>query len=108
MEKRKHRRYTKRLETKVYAGDSELRAITSDVSEGGIFIRTQRGFSPGSIVEIDIYLPDNKSCRIRGKVKRTVKTPLPIMKNGMGIEIMDISKDSCYSKFFEILFGEKE
>jgi len=108
MEKRRYKRYTKRIETRVYSGEDHLNAMTSDVSERGIFIRTQRGFPAGSVVEIELYLPNNRVCRIKGTVKRTVRTPLPTMKNGMGIELSDLRDDSCYLKFIQNYLGATE
>jgi Tfp pilus assembly protein PilZ len=101
MEKRKHKRYKKRLETRVTSGEMGLSAMTSDLSAGGLFIRTQRGFSPGSTVVIDLYLPDKKVCRVKGVVRRSLRTSLPVVKSGMGIELQNVDKDSCYIEFLE-------
>ena len=108
MEKRKHKRYRKRLETRVTSGDLGLSAMTSDLSASGLFIRTQRGFSPGSNVVIDLYLPDSKVCRVKGIVKRTIKTPLSVVKSGMGIELQNIGKDSCYIEFLETFVIDRD
>ena len=71
--------------------------ITSDISENGIFIRTRYGFVPGTIIKIEIYLPEDKISKLKGKVKRSTRTQIASLKNGMGIEI--IEKDSNYTIF---------
>lgn len=98
MSKRKHQRFTKRLETTFASGDSRYRGISSDLSEGGLFIRTQNGLIPGTTVDIEIFLPDNTVCRMKGTVRWTMKDPLARgSKNGMGIEI--IEQDPRYLDF---------
>lgn len=97
MRKRVASRHTKRLELTFAAGDSKFTGISSDLSGGGLFIRTQHGLTPGTQIDIEIYLPDGKRSRLRGVVRRTIKTPLSIVKNGMGIEL--IEKDQSYLDF---------
>ena len=95
--KRQSARHKKRLETK-FAADAEVyTGITSDISDGGIFIRTRYGFVPGTIIKIEIYLPEDKISKLKGKVKRSIRTPIASFKNGMGVEILE--KDSSYTIF---------
>ncbi|GMT47406.1 MAG: hypothetical protein IEMM0007_0972 [bacterium] len=97
MSKRRHKRYTKRIETEFSSGDMTFRGISSDLSEQGLFIRTQHGFVPGTTVNIQLMLPDGSTAHLKGVVRRTVKTHLPLVKNGMGIEIHE--SDNTYVKF---------
>ncbi|VAX31543.1 hypothetical protein MNBD_NITROSPIRAE02-546 [hydrothermal vent metagenome] len=97
MSRRKHKRYTKRIETEFSSGDLLFRGISSDLSEKGLFIRTQHGFVPGTEVNIQLRLPDGSTAQLRGVVKRTVKTHLHLVKNGMGIEVVE--SDNNYVKF---------
>ncbi|MEC4686581.1 MAG: PilZ domain-containing protein [Nitrospirota bacterium] len=97
MSRRRHKRYTKRIETEFSSGDMHFRGISSDLSEKGLFIRTQHGFVPGTTVNIKLRLPDGSAPHLRGLVKRTVKTHLQFVKNGMGIEILE--SDSTYIRF---------
>ncbi len=90
MSKREYRRYTKRLETEFSAGGMSFRGISSDISAKGLFIRTQHGFVPGTRVDITLQLPDGNSSRLTGIVRRTIKTPLTLVKNGMGIELTQV------------------
>lgn len=100
-QKRRHKRYRKRLETKVSSGSREFNAITSDVSRGGLFVRTMRCFTPGSVVDIELYLPGGKTCYVRGIVRHAFKTDIPSLKNGMGIELLDTGKNLCYLEFLD-------
>jgi len=99
MQRRQNRRFTKRLETTFSSGPSKYRGITSDLSSDGIFIRTQHGLTPGSVIDIEIYLPTHALSRLKGIVRRTVKTPLSMLKNGMGVEL--IERDHNYIEFLK-------
>lgn len=96
LRRRQCQRYTKRLEVIFQSspGGTKYRGISSDLSAGGIFIRTQNGLNPGTFVDIELYMPYHVVCRLKGIVRRTVKTALSVMKNGMGIEI--IERDEHY------------
>lgn len=98
-------RFTKRLEVTFSSGGLGYRGIMSNISSNGLFIRTNRGFAPGSIVDIELVMPDNRIALLKGVVKRTIKTPLSSMKNGMGIELLE--RDSIFSDFIENI-GENE
>ena len=100
------RRYTKRLEATFSSGDYSFRGILSNISESGLFIRTNRGFAPGTVVEIEVMMPDNTISRLKGVVRRTIKTPLTSMKNGMGIELTE--SDAGYNRFVHSVISEKE
>jgi hypothetical protein len=95
--KRFCKRFTKRLEVTFSSGGSKYTGISSDLSAGGLFIRTQNGLAPGNIIDIEVYLPEEKICYLKGIVRRTVKTPVSLVKNGMGVEL--IERDSNYVDF---------
>jgi hypothetical protein len=95
--KRGHQRCIKRLEVKFSSDNKFFTGISSDLSENGLFIRTQKGFAPGTAIDIKIFLPDGKTSVIKGIVKRTIKSSISALKNGMGIEI--IEKDKSYINF---------
>ena len=97
-------RFTKRLEAIFSSGGMSCRGILSNISENGLFIRTNRGFTPGTTVDIEIVMPDNAIIALKGIVKRTIKTPITTMKNGMGIELIGI--DEKYLKFVQSFAGE--
>jgi len=98
MPKRLCHRFTKRLEVTFSSGGLKYRGISSDLSAGGLFIRTRNGLIPGSLIDIELYLPEGKAGLLKGIVRRTVKAPLT-MKSGMGIEL--IERDPNYLEFLK-------
>lgn len=103
MSKRQHNRHRRRLETVFTAGTTTQRGITSDISEGGIFIRTMYAFVPGTLLSIEIHLPHGGISRLRGRVKRSIRTPIATFKNGMGVELTE--KDA---EFINMVKGIRE
>lgn len=93
----RHPRFTKRLEVRFSSGGLSFTGISSNLSESGLFIRTNRGFTPGSIIDIELVMPDGKKSFLKAVVKRTIKTPLASLKNGMGVELLE--KDAAYMNF---------
>jgi Tfp pilus assembly protein PilZ len=107
MERRKHPRFIKRLETKISIGHKSFWSISSDLSESGLFIRTERGCNVDTPVDIELSLPGNRVSFLKGIVRRTIRTPFFTMRNGMGIEI--IEKDETFTNFVKsIMEGRKE
>lgn len=96
---RKFDRFIRRLETEFIAEDKSYRGISSDLSQTGLFIRTNHAFAPGSILDIKIYLPDGAISKMKGKVMRAFKTPIISLKNGMGVVLLE--KDSHYINFMK-------
>jgi hypothetical protein len=93
------KRFTKRLEVTFTSGVFSYRGILSNVSVSGLFIRTNRGFAPGTTLDIELMLPDNTVSSLKGIVRRTIKNPVTIMKNGMGVELL--RQDAKYQKFIK-------
>ena len=96
-------RFTKRLEVKFSSGGDTYKGILSNLSQNGLFIRTNRGFGPGSIVDIELMLPDGTISVLKGIVRWASKTHLAV-KNGMGIELLE--KDAAFIDFIKA-FHEK-
>jgi hypothetical protein len=92
-------RYTKRLEATFSSGSLTYRGILSDISENGLFIRTSRGFTPGTPIDIEIIMPGDQISHLTGIVRRSIKTPLSAAKNGMGVELTQ--KDDVYMNFYK-------
>ncbi|HZV47722.1 MAG TPA: PilZ domain-containing protein [Thermodesulfovibrionales bacterium] len=90
----RHPRFTKRLEVTFSSGGLSYKGILSNLSANGLFIRTNRGFAPGTEVEIQLMMPGDKISSFKGIVRRTVKAPVTPAKNGMGIEL--ITRDEAY------------
>jgi Tfp pilus assembly protein PilZ len=91
MERRRSERITKRLEVKYWTNE-ENTAITNDLSETGLFIRTNRGMKPGSSIDLKLNLPNSQELFLSGRVVRSMKS-LPGLvgdsKSGMGIELIE-------------------
>jgi hypothetical protein len=100
--RRGHDRFIRRLETEFTAGNKNYRGISSDLSISGLFIRTQHPLVPDTLLDIVIHLPDSIEVKLKGRVRRSVKTPVVSIKNGMGIEILE--NDSRYVNFVKSVF----
>lgn len=97
MSKRKHARFIRRLETEFSAEGKEYRAISSDFSCNGLFIRTNHAFPPGTHLSIRVHLPEGETAILKGRVRRALKTTVVSLKNGMGVELLE--KDRPYTDF---------
>jgi hypothetical protein len=102
----RHPRFTKRLEAMFSSAGLSFTGILSNLSESGLFIRTNRGFTPGTVIDIKLVMPDRKISFLKGLVRRTIKTPMSSLKNGMGIEL--IEKDATYINFIKSFTEETE
>jgi len=99
----RHPRFTKRLEVKFTSGRDSYKGILSNLSQNGLFIRTNRGFTPGTVIDIELIMPDGTLSLLKGIVRWASKTHLAI-KNGMGIELLE--KDTTFMNFVKT-FHEK-
>ncbi len=99
MEKRDSKRKIKRLEVIFTSNGKTNRGITSNVSEKGLFIRTKKGFAPGTALDIELHIPSGETLKLHGKVARLIKTQFNAVKNGMGIELLGI--DLKYIKYLK-------
>lgn len=102
IEKRRHPRFIKRLTANFVVENEKFVGITSDLSASGLFIRTSKGFVPGTAINIELIMPDNRLSSLKGIVRRTVKTPISSMKNGMGVGIL--VQDGAYAKFLKNVY----
>jgi len=57
-------------------------------------------------IDIELSLPDNRISLLKGIVRRTTRTGISSVKNGMGVEI--IEKDQTFIDFVNTVTGEKE
>lgn len=97
--RRRHERFVRRLETEFIGNGKTYRAISSDFSRYGLFIRTNHAFVPGTELEIIVHLPNGENAFMKGTVMRAMKTPIVSLKNGMGIELT--KRDASYIKFLK-------
>lgn len=101
MDRRKHQRYVKRLQVKFSSNGFAYTGISSNISSEGLFIRTNKGFTPDTVIGIQMVMPDDGISHLKGVVVRTIKTPFSAMKNGMGVRLLE--KDAVFMNFLESL-----
>ncbi len=92
MDKRKFARISKRLFVKFGAKDSQHIGFTEDLSREGLFIRSNVAFKPGTLVTIEVNLPDSKIASLKGIVKWAKAVPPALLRhakkagNGINLE----------------------
>ena len=94
---REQKRFIKRLNTDFSVDSVTHKGVSSNFSISGLFIRTNYPYTPDTLLDIAIHLPDGHVSRLKGRVKRSLKTslgrvmgaPVKSLKNGMGIEIVE-------------------
>ncbi len=95
MEKQRANRVFKKLEVK-FITSSENTAITSNLSETGIFISTRRGVTPSNVLNIKLNLPNAQSLALKGKVVRKMNLmtgQAGEAESGMGIQLISPPHD---------------
>lgn len=78
--------------------------FTYDVSPTGIFVRSVRLPSPGTILTANLHLPDGKRIAVRGKVVRSFRVPPQLSRlipSGFSIRLADSPED--YFRFLATL-----
>ncbi len=78
-----------KLPVDISFGDDVIRGTTVRVSEKGFFVRSQTSFRVGTLVDINLQLPDEYSCKLKGVIKYARKVNLLERQNGMGIELTE-------------------
>lgn len=106
MHKRRHKRIIRRLETEFSANGLTFRGISSDLSRSGVFVRTNNPFPTDTLVDLTIHLPGNIVSRLKGSVRRAIKTGQTAIKNGMGMEIVEL--DQNYDNFLNDILPAEE
>jgi hypothetical protein len=104
MNKRKDMRLSKKLYTKLSAESRVCWGLLSDVSEDGLFIKSNRDFTMGEAIDIELFMPDNNNSLLKGIIRRKIELPEIHRKYGLGIEL--IEKDMVYRHFLKNLQGQ--
>jgi len=104
MDKRKNERLSMKLYTKLSADSVVSWGLLSDVSENGIFIKSNRDFTMGEAIDIELFMPDNNNSLLKGVIRRKLEMPDSHRKFGLGIEL--IEKDVIYRHFLKTLKGQ--
>jgi len=91
-EKRYTNRVRRRLALRFGHGKPVRMAFTEDITEDGMFIKTTNLYRPGTEIEIELILPDEKKVLLSGFVRWSKKVPPNMIhlvkKAGMGIKIL--------------------
>ena len=97
MEKRDTGRLPKRHFVRFGKGLPEYIGFTGDVSPTGIFIKTSNVFEPGTLLNIELTLPNNRIVSVQGHVVWARRIPPNLIrfikKSGMGIHLAQIPED---------------
>jgi PilZ domain-containing protein len=101
MDKRKNERLSMKLYTKLSAGSFVSWGLLSDVSEDGLFIKSNRDFTLGEVIDIELFVPDNNNPLLKGVIRRKIELPDSCRKYGLGIEL--IEKGMVYRHFLKSL-----
>jgi hypothetical protein len=106
-EKRRAKRYLKRLKLR-YGPENAVRlAFTEEISFTGLFIKTHYVMKPGSIITIELYYSEDMKISIEGRVMWAKRVPAPLLnqvkKAGMGVKIIRIlSGKEMYQKLCSV------
>ncbi len=87
--KRESERFLIKLPVEVTAGDRVIKGTTVRVSEKGFFVRAQKVFNVGTTVDIDLFVTEESSCRMKGVVKYAETSAISVRQNGMGVELIE-------------------
>ena len=104
MDKQKNERLSMKLYTGLIAGSFVSWGLLSDVSENGIFIKSNRAFTVGEAIDIELFMPDNNNSLLKGVIRRKIELPKSHRKYGLGIEL--IEKDTVYRHILKNLKGQ--
>jgi hypothetical protein len=104
MDKRNNERLSMKLYTKLRADSFASCGLLSDVSQNGLFISSNRDFTMGEAIDIEVFMPDNNNSLLKGVIRRKIELPDSHRKYGLGIEL--IEKDVIYRHFLKTLKGQ--
>ncbi len=85
-----------------------IRLDTTDVSEGGAFLRSSFLFEVGELLHLEIPLPSGDVVKTNGKVVRVAKSRGKELVAGMGIEFPELSALDRKALVFELTKTENK
>lgn len=112
-DKRNLIRYKKRLTVR-FGPDAPLQlAFSEDVSEYGLFIKTGKLYPLGTVLQIEMMLPDGEYVFFEGMVRWSKKIPPQLLdkvdKAGLGIKIMQfIAGQAAYNQFVAEIYAKHQ
>ena len=101
MNKRKDARFFKKLKVKIFSQGKNSWGVVHDISQKGLFIKTNSVFPEGMSMDIELMLPNNEICFLEGIVRRSIQTNESIRKFAIGVELL--SKDILFDNLLNTL-----
>jgi Tfp pilus assembly protein PilZ len=103
-EKRNLNRYKKRLSVRFGPDAASQLAFSEDVSDHGLFIKTGKVYPLGTILKIELTLPEDDCVFLEGIVRWSKKVPPQLIakvpKAGLGVQITKfIAGQAAYIEF---------
>jgi hypothetical protein len=107
-EKRKILRKRKRVKVRFGLETPMKVAFTDDISRHGIFIKTASPESPGTMLNLEITLPDETLVLCQGRIHWAKRVPVNMLrlvgKGGMGVKISNFTQgEQSFAVFVESL-----
>jgi hypothetical protein len=104
LDRRKDKRIHNELYVKLQSPLLIAWGLLCDVSENGLFIKSNCDFTMGKPIDIELFMPDNNNSLLKGVIRRKIALPDSHRKYGLGIEL--IEKDIVYRYFLKSLKGQ--
>src|SRR5215472_16888099 len=102
-ERRTFARKKRRFLVEFHLQGSSCTGFTYDVSPNGIFIRSQRLPSPGTLLTANLHLTEGRRIAVRGRVVRSYSVPpsmARLVPSGFSISLSETPED-----YFQFLAG---
>ena len=99
-EKRGEERSMKRVMVRFGTDKPDKTGFTKDFSLGGVFVRTNTVFKPGTTVQVELAFPE-KTIQLQGRVAWAKQVPpqlAHVLECGMGVNFLEV--DAEWSDFY--------
>jgi len=106
MYNRKENRFAKQLYVVLRLESKMVHGLVNDFSENGLFVKCNQSFPIGTVIDIEVFMPDNNNALLKGIVRRKIDMPASHRKCGLGIELT--AKDIIYRRFLKSLNGQSK
>jgi len=101
VDKRKDKRYSKRLKVRMSSGNLRRSGIMKNVSKNGMFIMSSKEFTENMAINIELPLSNNKTSFLNGIITRNMGIADSNWLMGAGIELTE--KDETFHNFLTTL-----
>jgi hypothetical protein len=101
VDRRKGKRYLKRLIVKIGSEKLCRSGIMKDVSGDGMFVMSSKDFTKDMVITIELPLPNNEMSFLTGIITRNVEIDESNWLTGVGIKF--IEKDETFHSFLTTL-----